>query len=367
MHTVRAWAPGRVNLIGEHTDYNGGLVLPCAIAYGTSVTAFATSDRTITVHSHDRIARFDATALPTQPQNAWSDYVWGILAELQKEGMQLCGAGVNVDGDVPTGAGLSSSASFEIAFAMAMIALAGQSMLPLDLALLAQRAETSYVGTRCGIMDQIAVLYGKAEHAIFLDTHSLNFEFVALPAEAAVVICNTMVKHALSQHGYNDRRSECEQALRLLQKQGIAAGSLSDIDMACLENVKQTLPPTLFARCRHVVTENERVREAVRALRGPDLQEMGTLMYASHESLRADYQVSSPELDFMVECAKGFTGTIGSRMTGGGFGGCTVSLVHATQSKAFRAHMQRAYFAEAGVMPEIYDGTPSAGARVWND
>jgi galactokinase len=363
--SVHARAPGRVNLIGEHTDYNGGFVLPCAIACRTDVRATRREDdRIIAVSSQCGRDETLTGALPTSAQGRWSDYVWGVLDQLRRAGVPLYGVDLEIATDMPMGAGLSSSASLEVATALATIALAGERMERRDVALLAQRAESDFVGARVGIMDQFAVLHGRAGHAVFLDTRSLEFELVPIPAQAAVVICNTMVRHSIASGEYNTRRAQCEEAVRILQARGLAIQSLRDLSMDDLQRYAGALSPEVFARARHVVTENGRVTQAVQALRSGNLATMGRLMRESHDSLRDDYEVSCVELDVMVAIARSFEGTHGARMTGGGFGGCTVNLVERAQSDEFAIYMKEAYRKETGIVPEIYDGTPSDGARL---
>ncbi len=364
MRRVQARAPGRVNLIGEHTDYNDGFVLPCAIAYDTRVFAGARDDSMVTVRSRfDEPAVFDLERLPPQRRGAWTDYVRGVLIELRSAGVRLHGADLQVAGTVPIGAGLSSSASFEIAVALAMLGIADARMDTADLARLAQRAEIEHVGTRCGIMDQFTVLHAQTGHALFLDTRSLHFDQVPVPADCSVVICNTMVKHDLAASAYNQRRTECEQSVRILRERYPAIRALRDVTPEQFAGAQTMLPQPLAARARHVVTENARVPQAAAALRAHALEELGSLMYESHESLRSDYEVSCTELDTMVALARGFDGTIGARMTGGGFGGCTVNVVRADRAGEFRTHMASMYQRETGIVPEMYDGTPAAGAK----
>jgi galactokinase len=357
-----------VNLIGEHTDYNDGFVLPCGIAYDTRVRATERRDRMVTVRSSfGEPAVFDLERLAMERAGMWSDYARGVFVELREAGVNLYGVDLRVDASVPPGAGLSSSASFEIAVALAMLAMARAEMPPLDLARLAQRAEVRHVGTRCGIMDQIAVLCAQAGHALFLDTRTLEIEQIAVPPDAAIVICNTMVKRRLAAGSYNERREECERAVERLRSRYPEIRALRDVSVEQLQRAQDLLPSALLQRARHVVTENERVMHAVEAMRAHDLQRLGGLMYESHGSLRDDYAVSSPELDVLVRLARSFDGTMGARMTGGGFGGCTVNLVQADRAPTFRAYIAQAYRSETGVMPEIYDGTPSAGASVTRD
>lgn len=363
MKEVLARAPGRINLIGEHTDYNDGFVMPCAIASETRVRATERADATVTAHStNGRAVSFDLTALAPKQTQSWSGYLEGVAAGLVDAGVHVRGADVEVAGNVPIGAGLSSSASLEIAFALAMLAISDAGMPNAQLARLAQRAETDFVGTRCGIMDQFTVLEARAGSALFLDTRSLQRDYIGVPSDAAIAICNTMLKHKLAQSAYNRRRDECEAAVRILQKRDSGIRSLRDVSFDLLSAAERDLPQVLYKRARHVVTENERVRDAANALRRSDFHRMGALMYASHESLRTDYEVSCAELDLLVDLAKAFDGTIGARMTGGGFGGCTVNLVDASRVDAFREHVTQGYARATGIVPEIYDGTPSAGA-----
>jgi galactokinase len=365
MHSVSTRAPGRINIIGEHTDYNDGFVLPCAIAYDTRVLAEERPDRMVTVRSRfDEPAAFDLDRLPAQRRGGWTDYVRGVLIELRDAGVMLCGGDVKIAGTVPIGAGLSSSASVEIAFALAMIRLAGTRMDPLDLARLAQRVENEHVGARSGIMDQYAVLFARAGYAVFLDTRTLQSQLIEIPPGLAIVVCNTMVRHDLAAGEYNERRRECEQAVRDLQARYPAIRALRDVTLDQLQSARSVLSPVQYARARHVVSENERVLAAVQTLRDGEFALLGKLLYDSHASLRDDYAVSCPELDLMVELARGFDGTVGARMTGGGFGGCTVNLVHAGRSQEFASWIASAYRKDTGIVPEVYDGTPSAGARI---
>jgi galactokinase len=219
----------------------------------------------------------------------------------------------------------------------------------------------------CGIMDQFTVLHARAGYAIFLDTYSLEYEHIAIPAGLAIVVCNTMVKHTLAASAYNERRQQCEAAVAILQRYDPSLRSLRDATLPLLERAKDTLPAPLFARARHVVTENARVERAMQALTQNKLQQIGELMYASHESLRIDYEVSCAELDLMVDLAQRFPGVIGGRMTGGGFGGCTVNLVEAGRADAFAEYVRKEYHAATGITPEIYDGTPSDGAAILDE
>jgi galactokinase len=305
---------------------------------------------------------FKLDELQADARKDWSDYLRGVLAELREDGVPLRGCDAEIVGNVPLGAGLSSSASLEVAFALAMSALGEHAVAPQDLALLAQRAEIRFVGTRCGIMDQFTVLHARAGHALFLDTRSLDYRLIEVPAGIAIVICNTMVKHELSSSAYNERRRQCEQAVGILQHRDSRIRALRDVTPQMLQAAGDLLPHPLYARAHHVVTENARVERAVEALQRGELQEFGALMYASHSSLRDDYEVSCGELDLLVDLAANFPGVMGARMTGGGFGGCTVTIVEAKQAAGFAAYVRQAYAKATGIVPEIYDGTPSGGA-----
>lgn len=365
MSAVRVRAPGRVNLIGEHTDYNGGFVMPCAVPYYTDIEAMQRDGNAIRLESAScGLAEFDVRALPETRSNDWRDYARGIFLELRAAGVALCPAEMRISGTLPLGAGLSSSASFEIAVGLAALALSGVQMKPLHLAKLAQRAEAEHAGTQCGIMDQFAVTFGVKGHALFLDTRSLQCEPLPVPKSAAVVICNTMVKHELAAGEYNARRRECEQAVAQLRRRYPDVAQLRDVTETQLHEARFLLDGTLFDRALHVVTENRRAIEAARALRSGNLQRFGALMNDSHESLRTRYAVSCAELDIMVGIARELPGVYGSRMTGGGFGGCTVTLVESRRADEFRESIARAYREKTGVTPEIYDGSPAAGAAV---
>jgi galactokinase len=363
---VEARAPGRVNLIGEHTDYNDGYVMPAAIAYSTHVTGSAASNRVVTVASESvgSTAAFDLDALETGRAGDWTDYVRGVLIELQRAGVALDGADFQVTSTVPLGAGLSSSASFEVAVALAMLERCGGTMPRIDVAKLAQRAEVDHTGTRSGIMDQFAVLFGEAGSATFLDTRSLDYAHVPVPTGVTIVICNTMVKHALAAGAYNERREQCEAAVEALKQWYPDIRALRDVSLVQLEAHAAGIAPILYHRALHVVSENARVLAAKAAFESGDAVAFGRLMNASHESLRDDYEVSAPELDVMVALARRCEGVYGARMTGGGFGGCTVNLVDVANAESFRTAIAQGYYRETGMHPDLYDGTPAGGATV---
>jgi galactokinase len=362
---IEARAPGRVNLIGEHTDYNDGFVLPCAIGYETCVTARRRKDRTLEVRSGDNTAAVALDAIPETRSGDWTDYVRGVLAELRAAGIDLNAAELEVRGTLPIGAGLGSSASFEAALALALLGLASSSLEHAQLARLLQRVDTEYVGTRSEITDQYTVLHARAGSALFLDTRSLQFEHVVVPATVSIVICNSMIERPPTAAAASDeRRRECEQSVVRLRSRFRTIRALRDVSMEELMQSRDLLPSPLFERSLHVVGENRRVLEAAAALRGADVARLGALMLASHESLRTNYAVSCPELDTLVRIAGESPGVYGARMIGVGFGGCTVNLVKREQAEPFRRRIAKEYLRATGIAPEFYDGTPVAGAQL---
>ena len=374
-------APGRVNLIGEHTDYNDGFVMPAAIGFYTRAAIAPRPDRKLVIHSenYSEQVEFDLDRLPATRAGHWSDYVIGVAKMLERSGRKLGGANLLVDGNVPEGAGLSSSASIEVAVGYALLDLAGPASPANDrterdgtgidrtridrtsLALLCQQAENEFVGARCGIMDQFVVSHGKRGHALLLDCRSLEYRHLPLPGDAALAICNTMVKHSHAKGEYNQRRAECEAGVRALSKHLPNARALRDVTLADLKAYGHELPEVVLRRCRHVIGENARVIEAAAALETGDLQAFGNLMRQSHRSLRDDFEVSCSELDLMVELAEKADGVYGSRLTGGGFGGCTITLVNAGSVEAFRRTVQEGYERATGTKAEIYVCTAADG------
>ena len=329
-------APGRVNLIGEHTDYNDGFVMPAALDFATWIAAAPREDNRLVIRSQnlDEEVSFELGDSNRQQELHWSDYVRGVAVTLQKRGIALRPMTLLIWGNVPIGSGLSSSASIEVSTAYALLAISGQSLPKPVIAQVCQQAENEFVGTRCGIMDQFISVAGEANHALLLDCRSLDTRLLPLKEDARLVICNSMVKHELAGGEYNERRAACEDGARRI---GVSA--LRD---ATLEQVK-ALPPELEKRCRHVVSENLRVEEAATALTSGDLKRFGQLMYESHASLRDDYEVSCKELDQLVELARPLPGVFGARMTGGGFGGCTVNLVEAGHVDGFVSKIKEGY------------------------
>jgi len=351
-------APGRVNLIGEHTDYNDGFVLPCAIDFATYVAAAQRSDRTIHAASLNFEQELDLDLDKPAPQTdkTWTRYVQGVGVILERSGRRLIGADLLIDSDVPLGAGLSSSAALEISAAFALATLAGHTLDGMELAKIGQAAEHEFAGVRSGIMDQFASVFGQAEKALFLDCRSLEWKSVST-AEAQFVICNTKTSHDLAEGEYNKRRGECEAAAEFFGK-----ASLRDVLFDDFNHRSKEMPHVLRKRARHVLTENERVLRAVDALTEGDLDTFSRLLNESHESLRDDFEVSSKELDLMVGLARR-NGAIGARMTGGGFGGCTINLLKIEDPADFIEKMTGDYRDKTGITPEIYPCKASEGVR----
>ncbi len=365
-------APGRVNLIGEHTDYNDGFVLPMAIDRETCVAAAARADRRVRVFSVNlgEHAEFDLDRPGERERGIWLDYVEGVAHALERRGVRLGGADLAISSDVPVGGGLSSSAALEVSAGLALASVSGVEVDRVELALAGQEAEHTYVGAKVGIMDQFIVALGRAGHALLIDCRTLETQAIPVDTtETLVVICDTRVKHELSASEYNMRRAECEQGVELLRREGLAnIRALRDVSEADLDRYGGVLPEVVGRRCRHVVTENARTLDAAAALREGRLEEMGRLMLASHESLRRDYEVSCRELDVLVDIAMSLTGaTLGARMTGGGFGGCTVNLVRRNRLEDFRETITREYAGATGLTPNIYVSEAGEGAKEIRD
>jgi len=357
-------APGRVNLIGEFTDFNDGFVMPAAIGFYCWVAVGPRSDSKIAIDSENfsETILLDLNHETLRPTGKWTDYPVGVVSVLRQSGFPIRGANLLIHGEVPMGAGLSSSAAVEVATAYALLDMLGVPIEPARLAAFAQRAENEFVGARVGIMDQFASANGRAGRAIVLDCRSLDFELVPIPESARLVICNTMVKHAHSSGEYNKRRAECEEAVRKLSAFYPGIRALRDVRLEEVESHQDDLPDVIYRRALHVVAENARVLDAVKALRSEDLPSFGRRMAESHASLRDLFEVSSPELDRMVELANDQPGVYGARMTGGGFGGCTINLVEATEAESFRERMIVLYEGARRIRPEIQICEPAQGA-----
>ena len=357
-------APGRVNLIGEHTDYNDGFVLPAAIDLYTWVAIAPRNDVKLHVFSANlnQSVEIKLSKENPRPKKHWSDYVQGVAIMLQNSGLTLRAANIAIHSDVPSGSGLSSSAALEVSIATALLAVSNHSLDKVQVAKHCQRAENEFVGARCGIMDQFTATFGRAGHAILLDCRSLEGTPLRLSAGISLVICNTMVKHEHSAGEYNARRAQCEDGVRLLKKWHPHISALRDISMEDIEAHESKIPPVIFRRCRHVIRENARVLDTVKALKENSLSTIGKLMAQSHQSLRDDFEASCSELDIMVELAQKERGVIGSRMTGGGFGGCTINLVETERVEQFRESIGAAYRSATGMTSEIYVSQAGEGA-----
>jgi galactokinase len=358
-------APGRVNLIGEHTDYNDGFVMPAAIDFSTWVAVAPRDDRRLVIHSENfgESVEFDLDSNDRPAPGHWSNYSVGVARILEREGHRLRGANLLIRGEVPIGSGLSSSAAIEVATGFALLDVSGVAVDRVALALAAQRAEHEYAGARVGIMDQFISCHGRENHALLLDCRSLEYRLLPLRADARLVVCNTMVKHDLATGEYNVRRAECEAGVRHLAQSLPGIRALRDVTLEELERHGRDLPEVVFRRCRHVISENVRTLEAASALERGDLARFGELMDESHHSLRDDYEVSCAELDLMVDLARKVEGVYGARMTGGGFGGSTVNLVRADNVAAFEQAVAPEYERLTGIKPEVYVFSAAEGAE----
>jgi len=358
-------APGRVNLIGEHTDYNDGYVMPAALEFSTLVAASPRPDRTIRVYSMDMDEErtLDLDAPDASGRHDWSDYVFGVAAMLEKSGRRLKGADLVVSSDVPIGAGLSSSAALEVATTHALLAASGLAFDPVDAAKISQRAENEYVGMRCGIMDQFIAARGVAGHALLIDCRTLEARNVALAPNLRLLITDSRVRHQHAGGEYNARREACEEGVRRLQPFLGPIKALRDVTFDQLEAHKDALSDLVYRRCRHIVTENERVMEAERALAARDFAAAGRAMNASHVYMRDDFEITCPEVDFLADFAQSLPGVWGSRMTGGGFGGCTVTLVEADAVDSAAERIVEAYRETFRLDANVFVCTPSQGAH----
>jgi galactokinase len=356
-------APGRVNLIGEHTDYNLGFVLPVALDLATYIATAPSADGKLRIYSEFRkeMREWNAAGIGTlRPARHWTDYPIGVAQELLRAGFEMEPANLLIRSTVPEGSGLSSSAALEVSAALAF--LAGRWMDPLELARLCQRAERNFVGMPCGIMDQYISVFGREHSAVEIDCRSLGHRLVKLPAGINFVAVNTMVKHALAGSAYKERVAECAAAVAGIKEKFPEVESLRDVSPEQLESVADSLPAVVARRARHVVTEDARVGRYVEASDRGDVALMGKLLVESHRSLQHDYEVSCAELDFLVDTALDIDGVLGSRMTGGGFGGCTVTMLRPEAEERFGEEIARAYQRQFQTTPQIYACQPSAGA-----
>jgi galactokinase len=364
---VHAKAPGRVNLIGEHTDYNDGFVMPIAIQYTANILAAPRDDREVHLYSLDFSAQtqFSLDQIEFDTKQLWSNYQRGVLDQFQKRGACLCGANILVQGNVPIGSGLSSSAAIEMATAVAVQSLNRLDLPMVELIKISQRAENQFVGMNCGIMDQFISGMGKTGMALLLDCRSLNFEMIPFPSETySVMILNTRVKRELTGTEYNERRSQCEEGVRILKEKLPQIRALRDVSVSDFERYKSLLPGLVKNRCHHVIYENERTQLFANALKQKDTNLMGRTLLESHESLRDLYEVSCEELDLMVDLAMSVPGVIGSRMTGAGFGGCAIAMVKKGVESQVEEKIRDTYPSKTGIEPEIYISQPSEGATL---
>lgn len=361
------FSPGRVNLIGEHTDYNGGYVFPCALNFGTYLLVRKNNEKLVRFASTNMDLKVDLSLDKLgelQPDGAWVNYPLGVIDQFAKKGTKVEGMDLLYSGNIPNGAGLSSSASIELVTSVLINDLFGGKLAMMDMVKLSQDAENQFVGVNCGIMDQFAVGMGKENHALALKCDTLKWEAVPLKLDGyKIVISNTNKRRGLADSKYNERRSECEQALADMNTEG-GFETLSDISFDRFNDLHSKLSKeVLLRRARHVITENQRVLDAMKALEQNNLAEFGQLMNASHVSLRDDYEVTGAELDALVEEAWRIDGVVGSRMTGAGFGGCTVSIVKEAAVDRFIAEVGPAYEKRTGLKPEFYIADVGDGAR----
>jgi galactokinase len=358
-------APGRVNLIGEHTDYNDGFVLPMALNYQTMVAVSRRDDTQINAYSlsYRELQTFDLNGAPRRLTNEWVNYVEGMARVLHERGFEVGGANLLIDSDVPVGAGLSSSAAIEIAVGLGLTGISEIEIERLQLALAGQRAEHEFVGTKSGIMDQFVVTFGRAGHALLIDCRALEAEAIPLVLnDTEIIVCNSGVKHSLAGSEYNTRRSECEKGVELLREYLPGITMLRDVNESDFERLAHFLPDVIRRRCRHVITENRRTLETARAFKAGDLETVGKLLSESHRSMRDDFEISCAEIDTLVELAENFEGVRGARMTGGGFGGCTINLVKSQCKGEFIEYLGREYEAATMRRAEIFCVEPGDGA-----
>ena len=360
-------APGRVNLIGEHTDYNDGFVLPAAIDRAITYAGRRRADRRVRVYSDDFKAsvEFDLDDIQKDREHTWSNFLRGVSKFLEGDGYRLTGADIAFGGDVPREAGLSSSAAVEVGATALWNKLLVLGLDPVYVVKLSRRTENEFVGVPCGIMDQFISALGRRDHALFLDCRDLTYRHVPLRSDVKIVVCNSGVKRALAQSEYEVRLKQCREAVaKIAAITGRAVKSLRDVQLSDLEAARGAMDNLLWRRAHHVVSENQRTLEAVKVLQAGDLERFGELMNQSHESLRDDYEVSSKELDQLVELARRQPGVLGARMTGAGFGGCTVNLVRDGAAEGFAQAVAKSYEAVLGLKAEIYVCRASDGALV---
>lgn len=358
-------APGRVNIIGEHTDYADGFVMPAAIDFATFAAISPRGDGSVVIRSENyrEQVKHALNDLPEKGNGHWSAYPLGVLSVLREEGVEIPAFSLTLNGDVPVGAGLSSSAAIEVSTMAAVLSLTDAEISLPRMAQLCQRAENGYVGASTGIMDHFIACYGEADHALLLDCRSLEFRLAPIPPGLSLVISNTMVKHSHAGGAYNTRRDEVEEGTAILRRHRPEIRKLRDATVEDLKKWGGEMPSGVLKRTRHVITENERTVAAADALESGDLKTLGRLMYEAHASYRDDFEASCPEADIMVELASREEGCIGARLTGGGFGGCTVNLVETARARQFSDNLHQGYKNATGIDADIYLCHASAGAH----
>ncbi|HAQ38530.1 MAG TPA: galactokinase [Saprospiraceae bacterium] len=357
-------APGRLNIIGEHTDYNNGFVLPAAIDKKVYLAIRPTGDHMATIYAIDlnETVSFDVNKHQDQlPQ--WAKYPFGVIKEMQKARLEPQGFTAVFSGDIPAGAGLSSSAALESVFAVAINTIFGLGVDKLKMAHICQMAEHHYAGVKCGIMDQFASIFGKKDHAIRLDCQTLEFEYFPInTGDHSLFLADTRVKHSLASSEYNIRRMECEKGIQLISNHLPHARSLRDLSPEKIKPFKTELGSPVFERCEYVTEENDRVLKSCEAMEKGDFRKLGEMMFGSHEGLSLKYNVSCPELDLLVKTAKSLPGVLGSRMMGGGFGGCTINLVENSAMEDVKTALDHSYLKQFGKSPVFYNVCISDGA-----
>lgn len=359
-------SPGRVNLIGEHTDYNLGYVLPCAIDKAITFALSPRQDMRCVLHALDKGDLFECSVEhPKKSEKPWPNYLLGVVDELEKAGCKVEGFNCVFGGNIPIGAGLSSSAALEAGLAYALNHLFELGLDKLTLVRLAQRAENEFVGVRCGIMDQFINIFGESGTALRIDCRSLEYEYFPFDDEdISIVLFNSNVSHSLGSSEYNQRRKECEEGVKSIRNRAESVRSLRDVSLALLNDCKSLMDGTVYRRCKYVVEENARLLSACAALGQKDLRAFGRYMYQTHEGLSHDYEVSCPELDALVDLVKNDSRVYGARMMGGGFGGCTVNLVEPGHVEELGKCVVERYFRKFGVMPEMYVTSIASGTSI---
>ena len=358
-------APGRVNLIGEHTDYNEGFVLPGAVDKKIYIAIAPNGTDTVNVYAKQFNESHSFNIGVKEPSSGWINYLLGVTFFIQRIGTRIKGVDVMVDGDIPVGAGMSSSAALCSAYGFALNELFNLGYTRMELAVIGQQTEHQFAGVKCGIMDQFASLHGKAGHLMKLDCRSLEYEYIPFEfPDHSIVLVNTMVSHSLAGTEYNIRRQQCEEGVAILKKHFPGIKSLRDVSYEQLAAYWQELPPVIFDRCSYVVNESQRLLAGCEALKQGDLKGFGTMMYATHKGLSKRYEVSCKELDFLVDCSRSYKEVVGARMMGGGFGGCTINIIENSGVENFATGISKAYEEQFNTIPEIYRTRIEEGAKI---